>query len=255
MRWGTGTSCGYLAIAAVPVATISGWPSWLGPTVAVFLAFLGKLLIWWSDSIRADAEWLHRANELKLGIDRPIDVAAVADLKARYPRHDGRASKRQVKEADYYEAKGEPSSDFLADMFRESAWWTQQLAFKAWKWAGCGTTIAAAISVLVVVTVARDADSTDFLTAYAIVVCLLASSEGAILAVKYRQLSNAAKDAFRRLDVQATGHATDSVVLTAVNDYQIARATGPLIPDRFKRMYQSSLQHTWNETLSPSRGH
>ena len=39
-------------------------------------------------------------------------------------------------------------------------------------------------------------------------------------------------------------------LMTAVSDYQSARKEGPLIPDRFKRYHEKSLQHVWDERLS-----
>lgn len=249
-RWGLGVACAYLAIAAVPMAAITEAPDWLGPCVAGALAVAGRWLAWRSDLVRSYAEWLHRANELKRGIGRPSDPKAISDLKATFSGYGDKMRHRVNNVEGYYEADGPPCTRLLARMLRESSWWTQQLASKACKWAGFATAVVAAISVGVVVGVAHSAESSVLLTVYAVVICLVVSSESAILAMRYRQLRSAAGEAFARLDLYSKREPEDGLALTAASDYQMARANGPLIPDWFKRRYELALQETWNDTLS-----
>ena len=249
-RWGLGVACAYLAIAAVPMATITEAPDWLGPCIAGTLAVVGRWLAWRSDSVRGHAEWLHRANELKRGIGRPSDPKAISDLKATFSSYSEKMQHpvRDVK--GYYEADGPPCTRLLVRMLRESSWWTQQLASKACKWAGVATAVVAAISVGVVVGVAHSVESSVLLTVYAVVICLVVSSESAILATNYRRLSSAAGEAFARLDLYSKDEPEEGLALTAASDYQMARANGPLIPNWLKRRYELILQETWNDTLS-----
>ena len=254
-RWGLGVACTYLAIVAVPVAAITGPLDWLGPCIAGALAIAGRWLAWRSDLVRKHAEWLLRANELKRGIGRPSDPKAVADLKAKFPGYADKKRRRQNDVNRYYEADGLPCARLLVGMLRESSWWTQQLASKACQWVGVATAVVAATSVGVVVGVAHSAESSILLTVYAIVICLVLSSESAILATKYWQLSSAAGDAFARLELHLKDGPEDDLVLTATSDYQMARASGPLIPDWFKERYQWALQGTWDDTLAEKATH
>ena len=248
-------ACTYLAIVAVPVAAIAGPLGWLGPCIAGALAIAGRWLAWRSDLVRKHAEWLLRANELRRGIGRPSDPKAVADLKAKFSGYADKKPRRQSDVQGYYEADGPPCGRLLVAMLRESSWWTEQLASKACQWVSVATAVVAAASVGMVVGVAHSGESSILLTVYAIVICLVLSSESAILATKYWQLSSAAGEAFARLDLYLDDEAKDDLVLTAASDYQMARASGPLIPNWFKGRYESALQRTWDDTLATTVTH
>lgn len=254
-RWGFGVACTYLGIVAVPVAVIAGPLGWLGPCIAGALAIAGRWLAWRSDLVRKHAEWLLRANELRRGIGRPSDPKAVADLKAKFSGYADRKPRPRSDVQGYYEADGPPCGRLFVAMLRESSWWTQQLASKACQWAGAATAVVAATSVGVVVAVAHSADASVMLTVYAIVICLVLSSESAILATKYWHLSLAAGEVFTRLDSYLKDEPDDDLALTAASDYQLARASGPLIPYWFKRRYESALQRTWDDILAATLTH
>ena len=251
LRWGLGVTLGYLATITVPMATFSKSPEWIGPCVAMALAIVGRFLTWHSESIRSDAEWLHRGNELARGIDRRIDDAAIATIRSKYSRYNHKVRSRQSDEASYYETSGPPSSRLLLMMLRESAWWTQQLASKAWKTVGVTAGLVAAGSVIVVVMVARTTGTPILLAVYAVAVCIILSSDTAYLAAKYRNLCVAAKESFDRLNALRSNEAAEEApILAAIADYQISRANGPLIPNWFKKHHEETLQEIWDETLS-----
>ena len=251
VRWGFGVAFGYLAVIAIPVSVFADWPQWTGPCVAALLSIVGKVLTWYSDSIRRDADWLHKQNELALGLAHSVDETTLAAIQSRYSRHHRSLRSNELDEADYYQAKGTPSPSLLVRMLRESSWWTQELARKASWTVGLTLSSIVALSLIAVIVVARVENSPVLLTVYALSVCVILATDTAYLAARYRALSAAARESFGALDaLNTSGSVKEGLALTVVADYQMARANGPLVPDWFKRCHEEALQEIWNETLS-----
>lgn len=262
MWWGSGTTLSYLAIVAVPFAWLVGWQEWAGPLTAVVLAIAGRASVWRSESYREDAEWTLRTIELNRGIGYEIDATRLADLRSKYHVTPGR-HRRSVGDDEYYEASGEPSYALLMKMERESSWWTWQLAKKASKTVSIATVLVVLVSVLIVALGGLEAEgkaattvTSDILRrGYGLAICAIVLLDTLNLGMRYKRLGLAAEKSMRRLDaLLLQGDVCVARVMNAVSDYQAARKEGPLIPDRFKRCHQKSLQSAWDETLSVRDG-
>lgn len=251
-RWGCALCCSYLAIVTVPaiLLVIPSLPRWTAAVVAAFFAIAARVLHWWSDTVRNDAERLHRQNEYARGIGLAVDASTVATIKARYSRLEEKWAARQFAEAEYYESDGNPSPRLLASMLRESAWWTQQLAIKAGGLIIFTATFSTAVSMLLLATVVPNAtgSSTSF-TLYALAVCIIVSLDLFYLGSRYKTLSSSSKEAFTQLDALKS-ESDEKTVLIAAGNYQLARQAGPMIPDRLKRWHHVKLQRIWDQTLS-----
>lgn len=251
-QWGLALLCSYLAILTVPAVllVIPSSPRWLGAVVAAGFAIVARLLHWRSDTIRSDAEKLHRQNEFAIGIGLAVDASTIATIKARYSRLEKKWCTRQIAEAEYYELYGNPSPMLLASMLRESAWWTQQLAAKAGNLILVTATLSTAVSVLLLATaVPSVTESSTPFTLYALAVCIIVSLDLFFLGLRYKALSSSAEEAFSQLDALESESDEKNVIIAAGN-YQLARQAGPMIPDWLKGWHQVKLQRIWNQTLS-----
>ena len=230
---------------------------------AVVLAISGRACVWWSEGYREDAEWTIRTIELKRGIGHEVDVAKLADLKAKYFSGLGKPADKSVSDGGYYEASGKPSRSLLIKMERESAWWTEQLAKKASKVVFTAMGVGALVSVALIAlggleverTTATSIASEIFRRGYGLAICAVILLDTFHLGVKYRRLSVAAKESRERLTALLDRVDDVSVprLMTTVLDYQSARKEGPLIPDRLKRCHERSLQRVWDDTLSTTK--
>ena len=255
--WGLGTLLGYFAIGAVPTAFLFGWQEWAGPLAAGVFAISGRMLVWWSETYREDAEWTLRTIELNRGIDLEIDAIKLANVKSKY-LHRLRNHDSSLVDNSYYEATGNPSPDLLIRMGRESAWWTEQLAKKASKTVFIVLTILALMSVLAIAFGALEGESGDDLTpevfrrAYGLAICAILLLDTSNLGVKYSKLSVAAQESMGRLSaiLKQGDDLSASALMAIVSEYQSARRQGPLIPDWFKCYHEKTLQRVWDETLS-----
>ena len=260
--WGSGVAFGYLATLAVPTAWLVGWQGLEGPLTAAVLAIFGRVSVWRSESYREDAEWTLRTIEFNRGIGYEIDAAKLADVRSKYPLGLEKPG-GSIGDDDYYEASDDPSYALLIEMIRESSWWTGQLAKKASKIVFIATVFVVLASTFVVVLGGLEADgqaaasfASDVLRrGYGLAICAIVLLDTLNLGMKYRRLSVAAGESTKRLDaLLAQGDECIVRVMNAVSDYQSARKEGPLIPDRFKRWHEKSLQGVWDSTLSARRG-
>ena len=251
-RWALALVCAYVAVVTIPFLAIIGAPPWTGPCAAAGFTIAGKLLGWWSDSVRKDAEWLHRRVEYAQGIGYAVDESSLATIKSKYSRFSRHWEQRATEEVGYYEASGSPSPLLLAMMLRESAWWTQQLASKAFVLVLVTACLVVFLSLGIVIMIARQSvDLSILLTIYACVVCAIASLDTLYLAMKYKTLSSSSEKAFKRLNaLSSKGNADETSTLIAVADYQNSRSNGPLVPDWFKKRHQGDLQKIWDKDLS-----
>ena len=252
-RWGVGLTIGYLASFIVPLAIwfdfSKKWPAAImaAAVMAIMLSIIGKLLMWRSDSIRGTADFLHRANELCAGLGHSIDPAMIADARSRYSRFMQKAQQEEKNQIGYYEEDGNPSPYLFVTRLRESAWWTAQLAATAKGVIYAGSSIALIMSL-----------STIFANsvterAYGIAVCTIILVDIFYLGFRYGKLETACSDSFRELNrlKDRRDLTAQQAVISAAN-YQIARGTGPLIPDWLWKWQQKPLQKAW-ESLSTVR--
>ena len=242
--WGTGLVAGYSAILVVPSFALFQFPRWPGAIVALLLVAGGMALRAWSDAIRGDADALHRANELSRGLGYPVPPRMVSDLHHQYSKLGSAARKRQRDQAEYYGADRSPSAALLAAMLRESAWWTSRLATTARN----RILVAALIGLSAPVGVLLS-DLDQVVRAYGALACGVMLVDLFSLGWRYERLRASSKrsfEAFDRVDMEKIED-RDAIILAA--NYQIARASGPLVPDWLWKRQRKRLQEAWDLAL------
>ena len=239
-RWGTGVILGHTAVIVVPVALWLDHPRWIGLTIAATMSVLGTVLRWWSESVRGDADRLHRANEM-CSIGQPTDPVLVSDIMVTYPRLVCRIPRKKNEDDPYFEAQGDPSTDLLVLRLRESARWTEKLATKAKRLSyffGCISAIAISASFVA-------ANSVE-VRAYAMAICAIVLVDIFHLGSRYGNLAASCARAYSRLDtLHGNADLTEREALIEANSYQSARDAGPLIPGWIWWLSRKDLQAAW----------
>ncbi len=249
LRWEIGMVIGCLAVLIVPITIYFDFKEiWPGAIIATVLSITSKLLRWWSDSFRGNADLLHRANELCTGIGHPVDRAMIADIRSRYPRFIDKAQKREENQGDYYETSGNPSPRLLVTRLRESAWWTTKLAATAKKSIYGGASVA-----LLFVSVSVILADTMLVRAYVFAVSGVILVDMLYLGIRFGKLETDCNTSFKYLDalLDRSDLSDRRAVISAAN-YQIVRGTGPLVPDWLWKWRRCQLQAAW-KPLSMSR--
>lgn len=237
--WVGGVIMGYLVVLAVPASFFLEFPRWIGAIVAALLSVSGILLRAWSDSIRGDADELHRANELFRGVGYPIEPAMIADLRYRYSHLMKSAKEHDTEQVEYYESSGDPSPHLLISMLRESAWWTAHLAKKAQIIIYMGTAVGLLISLAIFLS---DSTAVQF---YGIAICAVVLTDLFYLGYRYSKLHLGCDAAFRKFDSLLGASVSEGEAIVAATSYHMVRGTGPFVPDLLWKRQREKLQDAW----------
>ena len=238
-RWVGGVIIGYLVILAVPASFFFEFPRWIGAIVAALLSVSSTLLRGWSDSIRGDAEKLHRANQLCRGIGHPIEPAMIAKFQYRYSHLAKSAKEHDTKQVEYYESSGDPSPHLLISMLRESAWWTARLAEKAKNVIYMGAAVGLLISLAIFLS---DSTAVQF---YGVAICAVVLTDLFYLGYRYGKLHLGSDAAFRKFDSLLGTNISEGKAIVAATNYHVVCGTGPLVPDLLWKRQQKKLQDAW----------
>lgn len=242
--WFGGLIMAYVAILALPISAFCHGTRWAGAIVALLLSTVGMAFRAWSDSIRGDADTLHRANELNRGIGHPIAPSTISDLHHRHSRLARSAEKHQKEHASYYEHDGEPSASLLTAMLRESAWWTSRLAATMRNYIRIAAVVGLIAPAIVLLL-----DMDQAVRAYGALACAVMLIDLFHLGSRYERLRAGCDLAFKALDqVHRTG-TTEREALILATDYQTVRASGPLLPDWLWKRQRKRLQEAWSAAL------
>lgn len=240
-RWFGGVIAGYLAIFVLPASAFLQLPRSMGAIVAFLLSIVGILLRAWSDSIRGDADKLHRANELSRGIGHPIEPAMIADLRYRYSHFERSAEDREKLHVEYYESSSDPSPFLLNSMLRESAWWTAHLAATARNW----IYIAAVLGLLAPFTTLLS-DLDQVVRAYGALACAVMLTDLFYLGWRYGKLHSGCNSSFREFDQSFNLGMTERRAIISATNYHVIRGTGPLLPDWLWKRQRKKLNDAWS---------
>lgn len=242
--WYSGLVTAYLAIFAVPASASLGLPRWPGAIVALLLVVVGVLFRARSDAIRGDADALHRANEMRRGLGYPIAPSTVSGLLHRYSSLGSAAKGRQEDQAAYYGRDGEPSAGLLTAMLHESAWWTSKLAETArnciWMAVAVGTLAPVAILLL---------DLDQVFRAYGALACAVMLVDLFYLGCRFQRLRTGASLSFEAFDRVNWKDINERDAILLATNYQIVRASGPLLPDWLWKGQRKRLQESWSVAL------
>lgn len=247
--WGFGLAAAYSAVLVVPGFLFLQLPRWTGAIVALLLVIAGLFFRARSDAIRGDAEVLHRANELSRGLGYPIAPSVISDLRHRYSDLGSAAKDRQERQAGYYDRDGEPSAGLLTAMLHESAWWTSRLAATARNRIYMAATIGFSGPVAILLS-----DLDHIVRAYGALACTVMLTDLVSLGWRYEKLRVGSSLSFEAFDqVDWTEMEERDAIILATN-YQMVRASGPLVPDWLWKRQGERLQDAWDVALGKRGG-
>ena len=256
-RWALSIVCTLLALFPVPlmVLTVDQSLRWCGVIIALALSVGGKWLEWWGIILGSEAEMIQRMGEYHRGLGRPIDSKKIADKRAKYRGLDKSADKSRID--SYYDYEGAVDAGMkgggrLAEMFKESSWWTEHLAHET------GKLLLAAIIVvilasggLIVYSWVVSTSVSDGITG--LVVCAILAVDLILLQRRYVSLEASSRETYYRLRSLlggCRGTLDRGVVLIGIQDYVIARTAGPPIPRWIYSRHQAHLNRLWSSELS-----
>jgi hypothetical protein len=212
-------------------------------------AVLGSAGLWRSESLRHRAELLLRHFELEDAFGWIVESKILADNLSKAIPLAAKAATRAQEQGGFF-ASDQPAGPIRAlDNLRESAWWTQQLAWFMGQVTAVG---AAALGLLALwsLLIAANAVGSNPLQVSNVVTAVIAlvfAGNLVRLPIDYFGLSADASEYDQKSsELIRSGNVTERDALRLLSDYQLTRATAPLIPDWAWRARRQSLNTIWN---------
>lgn len=236
-------------IGAVSVS-LSVFPK-SSPFVISFCLFVAELCIWRSERVKSLGQTLHRKLDLEDAFGWTISGAEMSDILARSPFKLECLANGSVPTPKYWTSDETPGAKRAMQNVQESAWWSKHLAESMWLicLALPIVLLIGSITLLIFSIVTfKDADRLSNAARMVTSAILLMFSVGFIrFTVGYFSFSKSAERVEQSAKVLLS--ADDCEMVEAIKlwqDYQLARATAPIIPTWIWRFRHGKLNALWN---------
>jgi hypothetical protein len=237
-----------LLFAGGTLTVLSSVDSLIAPLVIAALAAASELAMWRSDFVKGVAEAVQRKLDFENSFGWHITNADLRDVLARYAT-DLQALQEEST-SNYFASQEPPGPQRALQNLQESAWWSKHLTESMWKVCLIG------ICVLVVLCLGLLLTSIQAISDQAVRVSIAKVITSGILLlfslnllrsmVGYFTFSKKAEkteDAASKL--LETGSARDIDPIKIWQEYQLARASAPLLPTWMWKLRQRRLNQLW----------
>lgn len=204
---------------------------------------------WRADTLRGRAEFLLRQVEFHDGFGWLLDNKFLADAVSQAISIETEAERRGHEQGNFFASEQSVGPSRALANLRESAWWTEQLCnYLAPRCIAVFAiiTVLSLWSLLIAASLVRHSDPLAVSSLLTSVLCLIFSGDFLRLPLGYYKLAAAAQ----RLSASVLNCEGDSLfgeqrVLRLLQEYQIDREKGPLVPDWVWRRRRSHLNEIW----------
>ena len=253
--WQSGaTLCGAIILLINIVVTVTNQLSAILAIVAALLTLLNALALGRSDRLRGAAEETLRKFEMYKALGWRISSREIADLLAAAPKaiKEAASSKEQF---EYFSSMSDAGPIKLLENLEESAWWSKHQAKRMAMYTGATGVIVLLIVLgsLVATLQITTLQSTAEITAKAAILVILFMISGGYvrLAFDYELFARQAEKAETQAhQLRKSGQMTEVEAIKLLHDYQIDRATSPLLPSWLWQMVQNELNALWNARMA-----
>lgn len=249
-----GTLCGAMILLINIVATATNQLSATLAIVAALLTVLNAVANWRSDRLRGTAEETLRKFEMYKALGWQISSREIADLLAGAPRtiKEAASAKEQF---DYFSSTSDMGPTKLLENLEESAWWSKHQARRmaGYAWLVGSIVFLIVLGSLVVTLQSNPSQSTGEITAQAAILVILFIISGGYIraAVDYELFARQAEKAETLAhQLRKSGQMTEVEAIKLLHDYQIDRATSPLLPSWLWRIVQKELNALWEARVA-----
>lgn len=222
-----------------------------------FATLAAELFQWLSDFQRSRAEGLKRKFEFHDSFAWPISKLDISDFWAELPQE----VKTQISLAppeDYFDSKEPAGPKRALENLQESAWWSKHLSSTMALLCGAIMLLLNFLTIAALVVSAstvQDFATLQSVNRVAISLFATITSFGFVkLTVSYWGFSKKAEQSVRNTEQLLKDEKLSEIdALKLLHEYQISRASAPLIPGWLWRMRRSSLNESWARYSGPQK--
>lgn len=209
-----------------------------------------ELAMWKSDKVKGVAESLHRKLDLENSFGWPITNAEISDILARTSCNLDHLSQDQQIGSNFFASKHEPGPGRAIANLQESAWWSKHLAESMW--IICLLVMLALVicSVVLLIVSLNTVSNTIVLnqmgrivTSVILLIFSLGIFRFTLGFYSFAQSAERIEDSAKALAARAPVENVD--VLKLWQDYQLARASAPILPTWVWKIREQKLNKLW----------
>jgi hypothetical protein len=222
--------------------------------VAALLTILSGILQWRSAILRGVAESVLRKFELHRGLGWEISSREIKDLLAVASKPIREAAYSDTAETYFTSSNPKPVEKLLENL-QESAWFTKIQAKRMTIYSGIFSVFILALAFITLVVALQSAlsqTSANNVAKITIAIIVFVFSGGYVrLAFDYNQLAQEAGRAEEKAcDMQKKSYISEVEAVKLLHDYQIARASAPLLPNWLWRFFGEKWTALWEQHIN-----
>ena len=222
------------------------------PVLVFMLAMIADWLAWRSDTNKGTAEALLRKLDGRDSFGWPISRAELSDLLMRSPSKVNKLVVAKALSEDYFASEEPPGTLRALENLQESAWWSKHLSERMRSYYLAGTCLLVAIAVLVLLVSIQTIDDKQTLSSLGRIVTSVLTLVFSLnlfrsvlgyhnFSVKAGQIEKSTENLLASQGVQ------ESEVIKLMSEYQLARASAPLLPTWLWNRMEDELNATWKQ--------
>jgi len=222
------------------------------PVLVFMLAMIADWLAWRSDTNKGTAEALLRKLDGRDSFGWPISRAELSDLLMRSPSKVDKLVVAKALSEEYFASEEPPGTLRALENLQESAWWSKHLSERMRSYYLAGTCLLVAIAVLVLLVSIQTIDDKQTLSSLGRIVTSVLTLVFSLnlfrsvlgyhnFSVKAGQIEKSTENLLASQGVQ------ESEVIKLMSEYQLARASAPLLPTWLWNRMEDELNATWKQ--------
>jgi hypothetical protein len=222
------------------------------PVLVFMLAMIADWLAWRSDSNKGTAEALLRKLDGRDSFGWPISRAELSDLLMRSPSKVDKLVVAKALSEEYFASEEPPGTLRALENLQESAWWSKHLSERMRSYYLAGTCLLVGIAVLVLLISIQTIDDKQTLSSLGRIVTSVLTLVFSLnlfrsvlgyhnFSVKAGQIEKSTENLLASQGVH------ESEVIKLMSEYQLARASAPLLPTWLWNRMEDKLNATWKQ--------
>jgi hypothetical protein len=222
------------------------------PVLVFVLAILADWLAWRSDNYKGIAEALLRKLDGHDSFGWALSKAELSDLLMRSPLRVNKLVVTKALSGEYFASKEPPGTKRALENLQESAWWSKHLSERMGNYYLVGTCLLVGIAILVLLISVQAIDNTQTLFSLGRVVTsaltLVFSLNLFRSVLGYQSFSTKAGQIEKAVEnLLVSQGVQESEAIKLMSEYQLIRASAPLIPTWLWNRMENELNATWKQ--------
>lgn len=222
------------------------------PVLVFVLAILADWLAWRSDNYKGIAEALLRKLDGHDSFGWALSKAELSDLLMRSPLRVNKLVVAKALSGEYFASKEPPGTKRALENLQESAWWSKHLSERMGNYYLVGTCLLVGIAILVLLISVQAIDNTQTLSSLGRVVTsaltLVFSLNLFRSVLGYQNFSTKAGQIEKVVEnLLVSQGVQESEAIKLMSEYQLIRASAPLIPTWLWNRMENELNATWKQ--------